>query len=48
MLENFHLENQSKNQSKISQNDDQFEEKIIQLRQFDKERRALKLAKRMI
>jgi hypothetical protein len=45
ILKNFHLDD---NQSKISLNDDQVEEKIIQLRRFDKERRASKLIERMI
>jgi DNA-binding protein H-NS len=48
MLKNFHLDDQQENQSKISLNDDQFEEKIIQLRRSDKERRASKLAEEMI
>jgi hypothetical protein len=48
MLKNFHFdENQSKNQSKISRNDDQSEE-IIQLRRSDRKRRASKLAEEMI
>jgi CRISPR/Cas system CSM-associated protein Csm2 small subunit len=49
MLKKFYLDdNQSENQSKISLNDDQLEEKIIQLRRSGRERRASKLAEEMI
>ncbi len=46
MLKNFHLDDQSKNQSKNS-SDDQLEE-VIEFRRSDKERRASKLAEKMI
>jgi ribosomal protein L35AE/L33A len=46
MLKNFHLDEE--NQPKISLNNDQPEEKIIQLRRSDRKRRAAKLAAKII